>query len=225
MLNLSKSYDYFQPEKVRERIHIIGCGAVGSTIAELLVRNGLKKITLYDFDRVEPHNIANQMYREPDIGKLKVEALRDILVSINSGVADTIKLVPSGYTNQKLSGYVFLCLDNIDTRRAITEANVDNPYIKAVFDVRIRLEDGQHYAANWKVKSMVDNLVASMQFTHEEAMEQTPVTACGLELSFAGTVRGICTAACNNFVRFVRTGELFKTILFDAAGMDLQAYP
>lgn len=223
-MNLSKSYDFFQPEKVPERIHIIGCGAVGSTIAELLVRNGLKNITLYDFDRVEPHNIANQMYREADIGKLKVEALRDILVGINSELTETLRLESKGYVKQRLSGYVFLCLDNIDTRRTIAEANVHNKYIKAMFDVRIRLEDGQHYAANWKLESMVENLIASMQFTHEEALESTPVTACGLEQSFAGTVRGICMAACNNFIQFVRTGDMFKTILFDATGMDLQAY-
>jgi len=43
-LNLSKSYDFFQPEQVRERIHIIGCGSVGSTVAELLVRFGLTKL-------------------------------------------------------------------------------------------------------------------------------------------------------------------------------------
>ena len=42
-LNLSKSYDFFKPEAVRERIHIIGCGSVGSTVAELLARFGLTK--------------------------------------------------------------------------------------------------------------------------------------------------------------------------------------
>ena len=53
-LNLSKSYDFFKPEDCTERIHIIGCGSVGSTVAELLARFGLTKLTLYDFDTVEP---------------------------------------------------------------------------------------------------------------------------------------------------------------------------
>jgi len=45
-LNLSKSYDFFKPEDVTERIHIIGCGSVGSAVTELLARFGLTKLTL-----------------------------------------------------------------------------------------------------------------------------------------------------------------------------------
>ena len=67
-MNLSKSIEFFNPTKVKERVHIIGCGAAGSTIAELLARAGLSKVTLYDFDKVEPHNIANQMFKDSDIG-------------------------------------------------------------------------------------------------------------------------------------------------------------
>ena len=35
-MNLAKSLDVFSPHDVKGRIHIIGCGSVGSTIAELL---------------------------------------------------------------------------------------------------------------------------------------------------------------------------------------------
>lgn len=34
-MDLSKSYEFFKPEMCRERIHIIGCGAIGSTVAEI----------------------------------------------------------------------------------------------------------------------------------------------------------------------------------------------
>ena len=75
VLNLAKSYDFFKPEFCRERIHIIGCGSVGSTLAELLARFGLTNFALYDFDTVEPHNLANQMFRIEHIGMPKVDAL------------------------------------------------------------------------------------------------------------------------------------------------------
>ena len=52
-MDLSKSYEFFQPEKDDAMIHIIGCGSVGSTIAENLARCGVTKMTLYDFDKVE----------------------------------------------------------------------------------------------------------------------------------------------------------------------------
>ena len=91
-MDLSKSYEFFQPEKDDARIHIIGCGSVGSTIAENLARCGVTKMTLWDFDRVEPHNICNQMFRQQDVGKLKVEALKDILTDINPDIVDELEL-------------------------------------------------------------------------------------------------------------------------------------
>ena len=65
-MNLVKSRDYFNPINVNQRCHIIGCGSVGSTVAELLVRLGLTKISLYDFDVVSSHNLANQMFNHSD---------------------------------------------------------------------------------------------------------------------------------------------------------------
>jgi len=126
MLNLSKSYDFFKPEDCKERIHIIGCGSVGSTVAELLVRFGLTKITLYDFDIVEPKNLANQMFRQEHIGEFKTDALENILTEINPEVKQNLRTV-KGFAGHKLSGYVFLCVDNIELRRQIAIENKDNP--------------------------------------------------------------------------------------------------
>lgn len=211
-MNLSKSYDFFKPESVTERIHIIGCGAVGSTIGELIARTGLTNIVLYDFDTVEAHNIANQMFTADDIGRNKAEALKDIMVRINPDAEKDIKVVTKGYTGQRISGYVFLAVDNIDLRRKICQDNLKNRYIKAVFDVRIRLEDAQHYAADWKNEEMVSNLLASMNFTHEEAQAETPRSACNLELSIAPTVRDICAKAVINFMNFAKGGTLMKVV-------------
>ena len=44
-MDLSKSYDVFQPEKLKGRINIIGCGSVGSTIVELLARYGERMVS------------------------------------------------------------------------------------------------------------------------------------------------------------------------------------
>lgn len=87
-MDLSKSFEFFDPQKCGHRIHIIGCGAVGSTVAELLVRAGLTKISLYDSDIVEPHNIANQIYTEQDINIKKTYALQSNLLRINPELAN-----------------------------------------------------------------------------------------------------------------------------------------
>ena len=223
-MDLAKSYDFFQPEMCKSRIHIIGCGAIGSTVAENLVRFGLTKITLYDFDYVEPHNIANQMFRQIDIGKPKVQALADILYDINPEIKNDIKLVEKGYVGQKLSGYVFLCVDNIDLRREIATACKDNPYVKAMFDFRMRLTDAQHYAADWKNKKMVEDFIKSMAFSHDEAKTETPVSACNIALSVVPTVRAIVAYGVSNFINFCKNGSVKKLILMDAFGHTVDAF-
>lgn len=223
-MDLSKSHEFFRPEMLKERVHIIGCGAIGSTVAENLARFGITKITLYDFDRVEPKNIANQMFTSEDIGKPKVEAVAAALARINPEIKTDLRLAPNGYTGQKLSGYVFLCVDDIDLRRAIATAYVGNPFIKGMFDFRMRLTDAQHYAASWSDTKMVEAFLNSMAFSNEEAKETTPVSACNITLSVVPTVRTICALGVANFINFVKGAGLKKLILIDAFSYTLDAF-
>ena len=214
-MDLSKSYEFFQPEKDDARIHIVGCGSVGSTLAENLARCGVKKITLWDFDTVEPHNICNQMFRQQDVGKLKVEALKDILTDINPEIADFIELKPDGWKGKLMSGYIFLAVDSIEIRREIVEKHMDSPFVKAVFDFRTLLESAQHYAADWSDYKMKQNLLKSMQFSHEEAADETPVSACGVTLGVVTTVRLISALGVNNYINFVKGNGIWKFCQID----------
>ena len=211
-MDLTKSIEYFDPVKVRGKCHIIGCGSVGSTVAENLARLGVTNFVLYDFDIVEPHNLANQMFVQSDVKKPKVEAVKKIICDINPEAESTIEICGEGYNGQKLNGYVFLAVDNIDLRREICQKNRMNKAIKAVFDFRTRLEDAQHYAANWGDMRQVDNMIKSMEFSHSEAHEATPVTACGTELGVAPTVRVICALGVCNFMNLIR-GMSIKNIV------------
>lgn len=223
-MDLSKSYDFFQPENVKGKIHIIGCGSVGSTLAENLARCGITKMVLYDFDKVEPKNIVNQMFTQEHVGKMKVDALKDILVSINPECAKTVEVVPTGWTGKLLSGYVFLCVDSIEVRREFVEKHFDSPAVKAVFDFRTMLEGAQHYAADWNDLKMKKDLLNSMQFSHEEAAEETPVSACGITLGVATTVRLICGFGVNNFINFIKGRGIKKMILMDGFSFMLDAF-
>ena len=223
-MDLSKSYEYFQPEKDDARVHIIGCGSVGGTLAELLVRLGLTKLTLWDFDDVEAHNLANQIYRQKDIGRKKTEALLDILAEINPDVRNDAKLMSDGWDEQELSGYVFLAVDNIELRRKIAQQHLYSIEIKAMFDFRTGLEDAQHYACDWSDIRKKKDFLKSMDFSHEEAAQATPVSACGVILGVAPTVRGICAVGIANFVNFARGKDLKKMMAFDIFMPDLMAF-
>lgn len=223
-MNLSKSYEFFQPEMCNQRVHIIGCGSVGSTLAENLARFGITKFVLYDFDKVEAHNIANQMFTQKDVGRLKVDALADMLYDINPEIKKDIKIVKNGYVGQTLSGYVFLAVDNIELRREVCEKHKNSKYVKAIFDFRTRLTDAQHYAADWSNETHKQSLLNSMSFTHEEAAKETPVSACNVTLGVCTTVRLIVAEGVNNFINFVKNGSLKKLILIDAFNHTVDAF-
>lgn len=223
-MDLSKSYEFFQPEKDDARIHIVGCGSVGSTIAENLARCGVTKMTLWDFDKVESHNIVNQMFTQNDVGKLKVDALKNILMDINPEIAKTVEVKPDGWQGKLMSGYIFLCVDSIELRREIVEKHMDSPFVKAVFDFRTLLEGAQHYAADWSNFKMKQDLLKSMQFSHEEAAEETPVSACGITLGVATTVRLICALGVNNYINFVKGHGIKKLVIIDGFNFILDAF-
>ena len=224
-MNLSKSYDFFSPDKDDTRIHIVGCGSVGSTLAENLARCGVKNFTLWDFDKVEQHNICNQMFTEQDVGELKVNALKRILREINPDINESnLKLKPKGWNGETLAGYIFLCVDSIEIRREIVEKHFSSPFVKAVFDFRTVLESAQHYAADWTDLKQKQNLLNSMQFSHEEAAEETPVSACGVTLGVATTVRLVCALGVNNYINFVKGNGLKKFIMIDGFNFILDAF-
>jgi len=69
--------------KVRNTTLLIaGCG-IGSSVAVCAARFGFEKFVLVDGDVVDAHNLNRQFYDFADIGKPKVEALKDKILRIN----------------------------------------------------------------------------------------------------------------------------------------------
>lgn len=74
---------------------IVGIGGANG-ICESMVRSGLGNITLIDFDKVDSNNIVTQGYYVSDIGKLKVDALKERLLNINPDL--NIKTLSEDFT-------------------------------------------------------------------------------------------------------------------------------
>ena len=210
-MDLTKHLEFFNPIVMEDTIHIIGVGAIGSNIAETLARLGLTNIHIYDFDVVSKHNVANQTYFDDQIDKPKVECIAETMRRINPNISVIIH--DKGWsTGTRLSGYVFLAVDNIEIRKQIVKENKYNTAIKAMFDFRMGLEDAQHYACEWSSQKNIDNFYASMDFTHEEAKEATPISACGTTLSVLTTIRVIVSSGISNFINLVK-GKKLKTMI------------
>lgn len=213
-MDLSKSLEFFDPiNSVDGPIHIIGIGAMGSRVAELLVRLGIPKIHIWDMDTVEDKNVANQLYLHSHIGMKKTDALESILKDINPN----LQVVKHGkFEEQPLAGYVFLNVDSIELRYKIATDNENNAQIKAMFDCRMRLEDAQSYGAKWNDADQKKVFIASMSFTDDEAKEATPVSACGTTLSVAPTVVSTAAHTVSNFMNLVKTGKCEAMIFVNA---------
>ncbi|WP_223111612.1 tRNA threonylcarbamoyladenosine dehydratase [Thiospirochaeta perfilievii] len=73
------------------KVIIFGIGGVGSWCAESLIRSGITKLTIVDSDIVCITNINRQLQATMNsLGDVKVESLRDRLLSINPDAEITI---------------------------------------------------------------------------------------------------------------------------------------
>lgn len=144
----------------RTRFIVVGAGAIGSFFVVALSKMGARRITVYDFDKLEDHNFANQMHPISQLGKAKVDSLK--VVASDYGDCE-IEAVEGPWTEDSelprlddktgavLSGVgavpdddtvVVSCVDNMDVRRTLWEHYRD----KGVFFI-----DGRMSALVFKV--------------------------------------------------------------------------
>lgn len=208
MIDLIRQFEFFTPPDKERQIHIIGCGAVGSNIAIMLTRIGIKRLHLWDFDEVGSHNIPNQAFRHTDIGLLKTQALRNHIFEINPEVQVAIH---KQYENQDIQGIVFMCVDNIEVRYNFYIEQELNPFLEFIIDTRIGIEDGQLYLAKWLNNEQKQALIESANFKKEEAAE--PVSACGTKIAILPTIQFTATMAVVQFMKFIKKEGTAKTIM------------
>lgn len=65
-----------------KQVALLGCGAIGSTVAPMLARAGAARLELYDYNVVTPGILVRQDFRRIQVGYTKSSALRVRLVGI-----------------------------------------------------------------------------------------------------------------------------------------------
>lgn len=71
-------------------VAIVGVGAVGSLLAEMLARSGVGNLTLVDHDRVRPGNCIRHIATRENVGRAKTEAVKQYLVESRIIAADAV---------------------------------------------------------------------------------------------------------------------------------------
>tara|TARA_R110002020_G_scaffold474995_1_gene708234 strand:+ start:437 stop:1090 length:654 start_codon:yes stop_codon:yes gene_type:complete len=131
------------------RFHIVGCGAIGSSVATQLARLGANQFYLYDFDKVGIENVGVSQYVNEDIGKTKVEALRSHLWSIDDSIASDITIGKFEYYDGEKDDILVLGLDSMSARIEIVKLIAKCPDKPSfVIDGRMGAEQYQQYIYN-----------------------------------------------------------------------------
>src|ERR1700720_21357 len=118
-----------QQPPLRSSAIIVGCGALGTALANLLVRAGVGKLRIVDRDFVEPSNLQRQtLFEESDARESlpKAVAAERRLRAINSGVR--VEGIVSDLTPRNpadlLAGFPLIIdgTDNFETRLLLNDA-------------------------------------------------------------------------------------------------------
>lgn len=107
-----------------KHLTVCGAGAIGSNLVDNLARQGFKSFRVIDFDRVENHNINNQIYSNQHVGSLKVNSLYDIIYEVNKAEVDTVskKLEKDNIKKHlKDTDLVVDAFDNIPSRKLVRD--------------------------------------------------------------------------------------------------------
>jgi adenylyltransferase/sulfurtransferase len=110
------------------RVVLVGCGALGSAIADQLTRAGIGQLRIIDRDFVEIHNLQRQsLFTEDDVRRRMPKSLAayERLTSVNSQVSidPIVDDLNNGNIDALLSGFDLIIdgTDNFETRYLIND--------------------------------------------------------------------------------------------------------
>lgn len=113
----ARQLDIVHPKAFQFPVTIIGLGAIGSNTARVLSQLGCTTFRFFDGDVVGLENLGVQFYREADVGRIKVDACREVLESFLPGLE--IAAYPFAYEGGPLDGVVVAGVDSMHARSTI----------------------------------------------------------------------------------------------------------
>ena len=108
-------------------VTIVGLGSFGSVCGDQLARCGVERFHLFDFDRVEPANVARHTCSLHDVGRLKTRVVADRIKAVNPMATiicnERDVIADQGSVEQAIAGsdVVVVCTDNNASRFMINE--------------------------------------------------------------------------------------------------------
>lgn len=182
--------------KLGEGVIVGGAGGIGSWLSLFLARANFE-VTVYDYDKVEAHNLGGQLYRESSIERYKVDALQSIITDFAGTLINT--------RNEKFGAntmghhFMLAAFDNMQARRDmfnVWKNSISYCTVTPLFiDGRLEMEQLQIYCVT---PDNMDEYEANHLFADHEA----DTVACTLKQTthVAATIAGLMTAFFTNHI-------------------------
>lgn len=217
-MDILKHKMVFDPTPLNQAGHrtaVIGLGAVGSVVAMHLAKLGLQRMVLFDDDKVEPHNLANQLfYSKADIGFLKTSCLAERIADLtdtNPGIIEERIGKRGTGTRQLQYDYVFCCVDSMASRQDIFEEHVFMNGKTSFFS------DGRMAAREWRAYGFSPTKLAHVNSYRKEWYPDADVdiehtATCQITPSIAATAGTVANAMIWQFMAHV-AGKTVRNVI------------
>jgi len=215
-----------QERLAQAHVALVGAGALGSTIADLLVRAGIGRLTLIDRDYVELHNLQRQtLYTEEDVRDYtpKAMAAAERLALINSSVevrpvvADVNSLSIAQLTES--ADILVDGTDNFETRYLINDLAVQSgrPWVY-----------GGVIATYGMTMTIIPGETACLRCVFPDAPDAGSAPTCDTAGVFGPSVHVISSLEASEAIKLAlgRTDAINRSLVsIDIWSMDLQRIP
>ncbi|MEM5810056.1 MAG: ThiF family adenylyltransferase [Candidatus Aenigmatarchaeota archaeon] len=164
-------------------LQIVGVGGIGSVVAiEMAKMLQWNQIIVYDPDKVEEHNISNQIYSREDIGRAKVDAIREILLEYAVGVSPENVIGKCGRFEDEKDNVgsspqiIIVGVDTMESRKRIWERVKYKPNVEGYIEGRMSPSVLRLYTIRNCCDPNIIRRYEETLYTDEEALD-LPCTA------------------------------------------------
>lgn len=211
----SRQSDLVSLAELSVPISLVGTGGIGSSTAFSLAKMGCSRLTIYDQDVVEPHNLPNQLFRLEDVGRSKAEAIREV---IRDFTGQDVTAKTERVVDQRLTGVVISAVDSMATRQAIwSQAVRYQAGIDVYIDARMGAEVCRIYSVRATDPADV-RFYAETLYDDEDALEEP----CTARATFYNALM-IAGLICSQVKKHVRGESLSREVILDLKTLTLLA--
>lgn len=193
---------------------VIGAGAIGSYVVATLAKMGARSIVVYDDDKIEDHNISNQLYPLYLVGKPKVEAIESVAFDYGECAIRPIA-ERWNHDNATDADIIVVAVDDMDVRKAIWNYYKGRPH-KLFLEGRMAAQVFSVYGVEAENKAAKAFYETSL-YPQSEAMPDK----CG-EKSIIYTVLQVSGQMCSQIKRFLMKEYRPTRVTYDCLNDEIQ---